>query len=92
MRIEWLNDARTYARVSRGWLWWRRVAVLFRCDKSSSEYIYWAYEVSHRYTSRRIDAVLERKRNWYVADWRKIGDGAPLPTMHTVKDGGHASG
>jgi hypothetical protein len=86
VKVEWLNDQRTFARVSRGWFWWRRVAVLYRSKTSNRDQdpIYWAYEISDRFTSARIDRFLERERNWYPADWRKVGDGAPLPAARIL--------
>lgn len=61
MRIEWLSDDRRFVRVTRGFLWWKRVAYLQRDGAKYTDW--WRYWPSHQYATD-IDSEID-DAFWY---------------------------
>lgn len=67
MRIQWLNDEKTEAYVTRGIWWWRRVAVVRRNSQPlKREYNadkWWVYAAINKWVEHELDAQLEERRD-----------------------------
>jgi hypothetical protein len=83
VRIDWLNDEMTEARVTKGWLWWKRAALV----KRLSEYI-WKFQSSNRdiddgtrwKLNDARDEEMARRRD--IEDWQPV---KPLPPARMLR-------
>ena len=88
MRIEWLNADMTEARVTRGRLWWRRVALVRRLkdghviDKgyTSERTLHWVYAAINTWCGRSMDEALDARRD-DERTWVRLED---LPEARVV--------
>jgi hypothetical protein len=70
VRIRWLNADMTEASVTRGWLWWKRIAIVERNEKghevdskyTSHHTIHWSFVASNTWCDRELNDKLQAKR------------------------------
>lgn len=100
MRIEWLDTNKTRARLSRGFLWWRKTAIVQRRNGG------WSFEVGDNvendngfaYVGRKLDDKLDDKqrdafhrqrkleeRSRFEAGWVRGRGRDPIPPARVTK-------
>lgn len=73
LRYEWLNADHTLVRVTRGILWWKRIALLERDPKGSpipkgrNQAVNWRHTMTKAWASIELDAALDAERSWFEA-------------------------
>lgn len=97
MKVEWLNDELTLARLTEGHLWWKRVALVER----EVENLNYATTYNYRYRpsgdvlGQYVQDLLEKHRNGVFSErhrvrisknWVKPSEEGPLPTAKLVKE------
>lgn len=85
MKVEWLNGTYTEARLSRGFLWWKRVALVSRKTEGKvsddSRHTYnWLYVEPNVWCERELDQELDNRR-YKARTWRKP---AELPSARLL--------
>jgi hypothetical protein len=83
MNVEWLNDERTEARITKGWWRWRRRAYVTRmrdwCSPPEGGFTqcWWKFTVSGQlvsgWTSTRVEWKRDWDRDWSRQDWQRVG-------------------
>jgi hypothetical protein len=89
VRIEWLNAEMTEARITRGRLWWKRVAfvqrkaegVVINKGYTNEHTINWLFTDANRWCDRALDAQLDRRRN-DERTWKRPGQ---LPRAEVMR-------
>lgn len=78
-RLEWINLELTEVRLSKGYFWWRRCALVVRVEEPSP---HWRFQYSDFECAPEICLFLERDRARIIAyghdelDWRKVSSGS----------------
>ena len=79
MKVEWLNDALTEARLTRGHLWWKRVTLasrdeegkVFKTGYAGADHNHnWKFMPSNVWCDRDLDILLDNRRREERV-WRK---------------------
>jgi hypothetical protein len=85
MRIDWLNDDLTEARVTRGFWWWKRVTIL-----RGTHPPVWSYPSGEQMLDGALILLLDRKRRrellrrGFDRNWQPVRS---LPSARVVKRG-----
>lgn len=80
MKVQWLNEERTEALVTRGFLWWRRQALVY-------EDYHWRYSRTKDRCDDRLNARLDKIRNRVRAReyknkvWLPVSEGLPTARL-----------
>ena len=77
MKIEWLNDDKSKAVITRGFLWWKRYASVFREKEKYRETYCWWFTETRNAVPEKTNKRIEHQR-----EWTKVPE---LPMARVVK-------
>ena len=87
MKIDWMNDELTEARVTRGWWKWQQVALITRRADADAvkRYVRWAFASGRKFDHSELvegerENELERRAD--AADWLPV---SAMPAARVVK-------